>query len=354
MTDQLSRRTFLRFVGKGSVLLLGGGLLNACSTWAVSTPVPRLDELSAVSPEADSRSEPDIEMTLKAAQAAVSVFPGHPTTVWRYEATVTRGDPDSVWTLPDSYIGPIIRVRRGQRLRITFVNDLPDPDQVSIVHWHGLHLPEDMDAHPRYVVRPGETYLYDFTVADRAGTYWFHPHPHTRTGRQVYMGLAGLFIVTDDEGSAAALPTGDQDVPLVIQDRTFDQSNQLVYLDSGMGGMRGMDNMMANVMGFLGQQILVNGKPDFALNAATRAYRLRLLNGSNSRIYKLAWSDGTPLTVIGTDGGLLERPVQRPYVMLRRASVWSCGPIGAGARWGRRSRSRAWLSKAPRPPECWG
>jgi FtsP/CotA-like multicopper oxidase with cupredoxin domain len=74
--------------------------------------------------------------------------------------------------------------------------------------------------------------------------------------------------------------------------------------------------MMARMMGFLGEQVLVNGRPDFVLDAATRAYRLRLLNGSNSRIYKLAWSDGAPLVVLGTDGGLLETSVERRYVML--------------------------------------
>jgi blue copper oxidase len=83
---------------------------------------------------------------------------------------------------------------------------------------------------------------------------------------------------------------------------------------------------MARMTGFLGDWILVNGQPDFILPAAARAYRLRILNGSNSRIYKLAWQDGTPLTVIGTDGGLLEKPVYRRYVMLapgERLELWA-------------------------------
>jgi FtsP/CotA-like multicopper oxidase with cupredoxin domain len=84
--------------------------------------------------------------------------------------------------------------------------------------------------------------------------------------------------------------------------------------------------MMDRMMGVLGDRVLVNGRPDFVLPVATRPYRLRLLNGSNSRIYKLAWEDGTPLTVIATDGGLLERPVQRDYVTLgpgERAELWA-------------------------------
>jgi FtsP/CotA-like multicopper oxidase with cupredoxin domain len=83
--------------------------------------------------------------------------------------------------------------------------------------------------------------------------------------------------------------------------------------------------MMQRMQGFLGDQILVNGRPDFVLPVATRAYRLRLVNGSNSRIYKLAWDDGTPLSVIGVDGGLLESPEQHAYVMLapgERVDLW--------------------------------
>ena len=81
----------------------------------------------------------------------------------------------------------------------------------------------------------------------------------------------------------------------------------------------------AQMQGFLGDQIMINGRPDFVLPVATRAYRLRLLNGSNSRIYKLAWDDGTPITVIGVDGGLLERPEQHGFVMLapgERLELW--------------------------------
>jgi FtsP/CotA-like multicopper oxidase with cupredoxin domain len=137
--------------------------------------------------------------------------------------------------------------------------------------------------------------------------------------------MAGFFLVSDDEEAKIDLPRGAYDIPLVIQDRTFDADNQLVYLGNGR---------MRRMQGFLGDQILVNGQPEFSLSVATRAYRLRLLNGSNSRIYKLAWDDGRPLTVIGTDGGLLERPIQRPYVVLgpgQRLDLWadfSNQPVG--------------------------
>ncbi len=114
-----------------------------------------------------------------------------------------------------------------------------------------------------------------------------------------------MFLVSDEEEAAANLPGGGADFPLIIQDRLFN-GNQFVYQTA----------MMTRMMGMLGDQVLINGRPDFKLTVGRRAYRFRLLNGSNARVYKLAWSDGRPLTVIATDGGLLERAVTRNYVML--------------------------------------
>jgi blue copper oxidase len=164
-------------------------------------------------------------------------------------------------------------------------------------------------------VPEGGRYEYEFTVVNRAGTYWYHPHPHGLTGPQVYAGMAGLLLVGDDEEDALSLPSGEFELPMVLQDRTFD-GDRLVYLPNGM-----MDQMM----GFLGDEILVNGRPDAVFSVAARSYRLRILNGSNARIYKLGWDDGTPLVVVATDGGLLEAPVTRPYVTLgpaERVDLW--------------------------------
>ena len=257
---------------------------------------------------------PDVELALQAVPTKAQIFAGQPTEVWRYQGQVLKGDPATLAELPGSYLGPIIHARQGQKMRIHFTNNLSEK---SIVHWHGLRVPDSADGHPRFAVGTGETYTYDFEVLNRAGTYWFHPHPHGRTGSQVYRGLAGLFLVSDSETDRLALPDGDFDLPLVIQDRIFDANNQLVYAAGAMP---------EQMMGFLGDQILVNGKPDYGLSVSTRPYRLRLLNGSNSRIYKLAWNDRTPLMVIGTDGGLLETPVRREYVMLapaERLELWA-------------------------------
>lgn len=251
------------------------------------------------------------EIDLTAEQAQIAILPGAETQVLRYTASVISGDPSVAQAIPGSYLGPILRLERGDHLRVHFINQTGEP---SIVHWHGLVVPDAMDGHPRFAVPNGAQYDYDFTIDNRAGTYWFHPHPDMLTGGQVYRGLAGLLLVSDPEEAALALPRGEYDLPLVLQDRAFDTNNQFVYDTGGMMG------------GALGDRILVNGLSEAVQSVATRIYRLRLLNGSNSRIYKLAWGDGTPMTVIGTDDGLLEAPVERPYLTLapgERVELWA-------------------------------
>ena len=327
MDKHLSRRGFLRIGGLG----LTAAALAACApTTFPGTPAPRrapagVENMASPAPVRTPTlptGDVDVELALTARPDEVAVLPGRPTQVWRFEAQVLQGDPSIVEPIPDSYLGPTLHLQQGQRVRIHFTNQIP---QESIVHWHGLHVPAAMDGHPRYAVGPGESYVYEFTVLNRAGTYWYHPHPHGRTGPQVYAGMAGLLLVTDPEERALDLPPAPFDIPLVLQDRLFDAQNQLVYLSNGR-----MDAMM----GFLGDRVLVNGQVDASRSVPPRPHRLRLLNGSNSRIYKLGWSNGMPMTVIATDGGLLERPVQRPYVTLapaERVELWvDFGAIGPG------------------------
>jgi len=259
-----------------------------------------------------SSFDPDVDLVLTAAPGDTQILAGARTRVWRFTGTVLKGPASSLQVIPDSFLGPVIRVRKGQRVRIRFRNDLPEP---SIVHWHGLDVPEAADGHPHLAVASGAEYVYEFEVINRAGTYWYHPHPHGRTGSQVYQGLAGILVVTDDEEAALSLPGGAEDLVCVVQDRTFDANNQLTYLSGGM-----MDRMH----GLLGDRMLVNGRERSTLSLSTRAYRIRLLNASNSRVYKLMWDDGTPMTVISADGGLLDQPLSQPYLTLapsQRADV---------------------------------
>jgi|DewCreStandDraft_4_1066084.scaffolds.fasta_scaffold00077_194 FtsP/CotA-like multicopper oxidase with cupredoxin domain len=321
---KLSRRGFLRASTKAAAgaiaTLAGSSIFTGCV--GGSEGLPADSSVSVIQAKAES----DLEVNLVAAPGEHAVFPGAKTLVWKYEGKVVRGNSDSLQTIPGSYIGPTFRVTKGQRIRVNLTNQI---DGETIIHWHGLHLSEAMDAHPKYVIQPGETYQYDFQVLNRAGTYWYHPHPDGATGPQIYQGLAGFFLVSDDEEQQAGLPEADFDVPLVLQDRAVDQNNQWIY-DAG--------GMMGSMTGMLGDRILVNGQPNALLPVAAQAYRLRFLNGSNSRIYKLGWEDGTPMTVIGTDGGLLEKPVNRPYLMLspgERVEIWAdfhTRPVGSTMR----------------------
>jgi FtsP/CotA-like multicopper oxidase with cupredoxin domain len=306
---RISRRDFLKLTGLGAA----GVFLSACglrpSASAVPTTAPVRPTQLITLPDL-----PPVSVELTAERGTLPIFVGKETTILRYRALVKEGGGNFIQTLSGSYLGPIFRVKRGQRVQVRLNNELPAPTNI---HWHGLIVPEKMDGHPRDVIAPGAKYDYDFQVINRSGMYWFHPHPHQLTGRQVYYGLAGLFIVSDEEEAALGLPSGEYDLPLVIQDRTFDSQNQLVYLANGM-----MDSMI----GFLGDTIMVNGAPNASIEVKASAYRLRLLNGSNSRVYKLAWKDGTPLTVIATDGGLLEKPVTRKYITLgpgERVELWA-------------------------------
>ena len=144
-----------------------------------------------------------------------------------------------------------------------------------------------------YAIMHGGTYVYEFEILNRAGTYWYHSHTHHVTGKQVYLGLAGLFIVSDEEEASrtqsATIWMSPVCSAVVIQDRSFDDQNQLVYLT----------RMRQRMRGFLGEQIFVNGEPDFELPVETRAYRLRLLNGSSELEYFQPIRVGDTITVVG-------------------------------------------------------
>ena len=294
------RRKFLTYAGFGTVAAAAGLKL-----------VFGQGEKSSISSSAFF--SPDVEINLKAAVREIQVLPGNPTRVYKLTAQLLKGPEGTVKEIPGSYLGPVLRFRKGQKVRIRFDNEIPEQ---CIIHWHGLHVPEKSDGHPKYGISTGQSYVYEFEVKNRAGTYFYHSHTHHATAEQAYKGLAGLLLVSDAEEEAFNLPTGNYDIPLVIQDPRFDGQNQLLYVG----------HMPERMRGLLGDRILVNGLSGFELSVASRAYRLRLVNASNSRIYKLAWSDQTPLRVIGTDGGLLEHPVTRPYVVLapgERVDLWA-------------------------------
>jgi blue copper oxidase len=303
-----SRRRFLLLTGAGAMAYA------AAPGWLRAMDSTGMGAMPKLAPNWDSPSfNPDVEIELVCRPDSVPVLDGQETGVWQYFANLIKGPETTLTALPQSYLGPIMRFSKGHKVRIRLRNELPQP---TIAHWHGLHVPALMDGHPMHAIDTGEIFVYEFEVLNRAGMYIYHPHPHEATAKQVYRGLAGAILINDEEERALGLPSGEYEIPIVIQDRTFDAQNQLVY-----GG-----GMHLHRFGFHGDRILVNGRPDFRIDVASRAYRLRVMNASNARIYKLAWDDSTPIVVIGVDGGLLERPEEKPYVMLapgERLDLWA-------------------------------
>lgn len=203
---------------------------------------------------------------------------------------------------PNSLLGPSFRINRGDTVNVLLQNNLSEH---SNIHWHGLKIPALMDGHPDQLANAGGTFRYQFTVNQRAGLNWYHPHPHEMTGKQVFQGLAGLFIINDAEESALNLPSGKYELPLVIQDKRISQ-NSITYNPS-------MEEVMA---GYMGESIIVNGVYSPYTEVDTRFYRLRILNGSNARVYNLALSNNTDMVIIGNDGGLLRYPVIVKDIMM--------------------------------------
>ena len=218
---------------------------------------------------------------LSLAPAAFKIFPGIDT---------------NVLLVNNSFLAPTIKIKKGDLFTAAIHNNLGED---SVLHWHGIHALSHMSGHPRDMVATGSSYNVSFPIIQRACTTFYHAHPYMNAGKQVYMGIEGFFIVEDDEEKALALPAGEYDIPLMFSDKRFDANHQLIYNPS---------NLDIN-SGWLGDTILTNGTPNAFLSVAPTLYRFRLVNGSNSRFYKIALSDGRSFTVIGNDGGFIEKPL---------------------------------------------
>ncbi len=233
-------------------------------------------------------------------EAEVEILPGLRTKIWGYDGM---------------FPGPTVISRRGQETVVKHRNELPEP---TVVHLHGGHTPAASDGYPvDLVIPPGGhrehsahngdvstgSRMYSYPCRQRAATLWYHDHRMDFTGPNVYRGLAGFHLIHDDEEDALPLPKEARDIPLMIVDRAFDEDGSLLY--PAMGHEPGVQADFTE--GLLGDVILVNGAPWPVLEVETARYRLRILNASNARRYRL--SLGIPLVQIGSDGGLLERPV---------------------------------------------
>jgi FtsP/CotA-like multicopper oxidase with cupredoxin domain len=314
MGTPISRRQSLKLLGAGAVMTVTGCRSGSEADPGVGSRVPGEATVGDVTPASApgavtlADEVADVHLRLWAEPSTAEIVAGTTTDVWSFGAEVLEGDPATVQP-SGSYLGPTLHLRQGQRVRVSFENRL---DEDGIVHWHGLHVPQDQDGQPPEVVGPGRTYEYDFVVVDRPGTRWYHPHPHARTGEQVYRGLAGLLVVHGEEPPSLA---GVAELALVLQDRRLGPDGTLSYIGSRHDTMAG----------FTGETLVTNGRGEYTVEVERRPYRLRLLNGANSRTSLLSLSVGESLTVIATDGNLLAQASEVPSLVLtpaQRADVW--------------------------------
>lgn len=208
-----------------------------------------------------------------------------------------------VWGYNGRWPGPTIRAQRGRRVVVRHTNALPVP---TVVHLHGGVTPPDSDGFPTDLVMPGDSRTYTYPNTQPAATLWYHDHAMDHTGRNIYMGLAGFYLLDDPADTALGLPRGERDVPLLIQRRTCDSSGALRYSTHRQ-------------LGEDGAIVTVNGVPSPHKDVATGRYRLRILNGSNATPMQLALSSGASLMVIATDAGLLPAPLPCSSVRLGMA-----------------------------------
>lgn len=273
----VSRRGFLTGVAAASLAVTAGctvGRSGTPSAGGSTRPLP-------IPPLAPSTVGSDgiRRFNLEAKAGSTEMLPGKSTPTWGFNGSV---------------LGPTLRAQRGETVAFKIRNSLAE---ATTVHWHGMHVPANCDGGPHQTIAAGGVWEPSWTVDQPAATLWYHPHPHGSTEKHVYRGLSGFFFV-DDPADAPDLPNdyGVDDIPLVIQDRRFTPEGAL-------------DESDPSDIGLLGKVIVTNGIAGAHLDVRTQRVRLRILNGSSGRIYRLALSDSREFQLIASDGGLLAAPV---------------------------------------------
>lgn len=202
-----------------------------------------------------------------------------------------EGQITSTMGVNGNILGPTLIMHQNDFVDIKVNNQL---EESTTIHWHGMHVSAANDGGPHTVINPGETWNPKFTVLDKAGTYWYHPHLHENTNRHVSLGIAGFILVKDEDEARLNLPRvyGVDDFPLVIQTKDFDENNQVVVPSNS-------DDV-----------VMVNATIEPYLEVPAQVVRLRLLNGSSQRTFNLGLSNNHTFYQIASDGGLLENPVE--------------------------------------------
>ncbi len=251
-----------------------------------------------------------------------------------------HGPRTPMWTFGGSFPGPTIVRRTGHDTKVTFVNRLPRAVGAVTIHQHGGHQQSRFDGQPMsFLIKHGKKRTYDFPLTDGgrplpAALRFYHDHKMSRTARDNWFGLQGMFLTTDPKDAKRGLPHGRYDVPLMVTDRSFTKTNRLVdpfrHPASAPSPMPAMSGMPAGLKASdpgtatVGSKVLVNGRFAPYLRVRPGLYRLQILNASLFSSYDFALSDGRPFVQIGTGSGLLPHPVTRQDIFLgpaQRADV---------------------------------
>ena len=231
-----------------------------------------------------SHSRGTVEVNLTASPVRRALRPGSPTEAYAYNGTVP---------------GPTLEVHEGDRVVVHFRNQLPEP---TTIHWHGLHIPAQMDGSPLTPIASGAHFDYVFTIKrGTAGTYWYHPHPDRRSGYQIAKGMFGAIIVRAKDDPLQGIP----EKLLILSDNRFAADGSVEFADpNSVAGMRD------EVNGREGDVLFVNGQvgPSLPIRSG-QLQRWRVVNVAAARFFRLSLT-GHTLLHVGSDGGLFERPVE--------------------------------------------
>lgn len=294
MTRRISRREALRLglgLAAGVTLpAIGTGVASTFGVFARTARAPRF-ELPLRIPTVLSPTRTDATTDYyEVAQMMMGqeILPGLSTMIWGYNG---------------SFPGPTIRARSNRRIVVRQTNALPEA--VS-VHLHGGVQGSESDGYPTDLIPPGGVKEYVYPNLHRAATLFYHDHAMDLTGPHTYKGLSGLYLLGDEVDDSLPLPRGEFDVPLILQDRSFNLDGSFAFLP----------NNPTNVFAQGGDTILINGVPWPRFQVAARRYRFRILNASSSQSYEIALSNRERLVQIATDGGLLERAISADSIRL--------------------------------------
>jgi spore coat protein A, manganese oxidase len=267
-----------------------------------------------------------------AGQRTHAAYPDRPLPYYRVEMRAFKArlhrdvPPTPLWGYDGLFPGPTFETQRGEPLLIEWANALPsqhflpidhnihgaekDKPQVrAVTHVHGARVPANADGYPEDWYTPGHSALYLYPNTQDAATLWYHDHAMGITRLNIYAGLVGTFIVRDAQEQALNLPAGDYDIPLILCDRMLAQDGQLYYPVSD-------DPSAPWVMQCNGNLPLCNGKIFPYFEVEPRKYRFRLINVANTTFFDLSLSHDQPFQQIGSDQGLLPKPLERARIEL--------------------------------------